>query len=463
MSDQSAAVWTRASGQPKRLGLLVRAGTVVRFTYDREAGGLPGLSVAHDTEVLAGRTVEFKRSEQNPLPPMFQALVPPQDRANLQRRILRAILENEVNLAGLPPEDVDWLMLIKAGRDSIGHLDVFASDEAAKDWYAAPAPSLVLGGELQHRLLWKLVVEATSPVATSTSIEEIVRALRIHPSPGGVMPKLLARLNDPDLVGDVLIKVSSPDYPHVLALESLAYEFHESVGTKCPRRIFRRTDDGIELLAVERFDREGGNPVPLESIFTTLYTATNGSPARVEDRWSNEGTTPNLEMVGQLLRTPAVAASVRPKVDREEFYKRQVMALLTGNGDNHLENTALRGGRGSARLSPLFDPAPMRGYHDKQMISSVSFGGLAFHKGNIPSEIGGATVALGSEFGLSKPRSIDVIERCLEATSDFAERVRAVAPSRYGEALIIAVEGVRGRIEGAVSEARPSLTVSSGP
>ena len=114
MTDASAVVWTGATGEPRKLGLLVKTASEARFTYDRQAGDLPGISVVHDTKLLSnGQVVTFERSENNDLPPMFQALIPPADPTNLQRRILRIELEKETPLAGLSETDVNWLMLIR--------------------------------------------------------------------------------------------------------------------------------------------------------------------------------------------------------------------------------------------------------------------------------------------------------------------------------------------------------------
>jgi serine/threonine-protein kinase HipA len=454
VTDASAVVWTGATGEPRKLGLLVKTASEARFTYDRQAGDLPGISVVHDTKLLSnGQVVTFERSENNDLPPMFQALIPPADPTNLQRRILRIELEKETPLAGLSETDVNWLMLMKAGRDAIGHLDVFASDDEARGWYAEPTPTISIDA-IADRPLWKMIVEASSPTASPLTLDRIIEALKVHPSPGGVMPKILARVQDGQRVVDELIKLSAREYPHVLALEDIAYDFHQKVGTVLPLHKFLTTADGIEVLAVERFDRKDGIPIPVESIFCALYAATNGSPDRVERRWSQGQPVPNLEMVAELLRSPMAGATVRPNEDCEEFYKRQVMALLTGNGDNHLENSAILGRRGEARLSPLFDPAPMRGYFDKRMVSCVSFSGVTFHGANMRSEIGHAIMTLGTSFGLTKARRNAVVEHCLEATADFGQVVRDKIPAEVSNPLLSHVDGVRTRIESALAEAK---------
>lgn len=226
MSDRSAVVWTRATGKPRRLGLLMKAGDRIRFSYDADVGDLPGISVVHDTKKTRNVTIEYVSTDANPLPPMFQSLVPPRHEQNLQRRILLHLM-TEAGERIPAGADLDWQMLVMAGRNGIGHLDVFASDEAAAAYYDRPSQSFTLD-EIADSPLWHMVSQATSPVADATTIEEVAETVRSHPTVGGMMPKLLARLlgSNGETV-DALIKIGTPDFPHVLALENLAYEVHD--------------------------------------------------------------------------------------------------------------------------------------------------------------------------------------------------------------------------------------------
>ncbi|GGD87561.1 hypothetical protein GCM10011390_02820 [Aureimonas endophytica] len=456
MSDRSAVVWTRASGTPRRLGLLVKAGERVRFTYDPEVGDLPGITVVHDTTKTRNRTIEYVSTEANPLPPMFQSLVPPRHEQNLQRRILMHLIGRSGGRVDAGA-DLDWQMLVMAGRNGIGHLDVFASDEAALAYYDRPTQSFTLD-EIADGPLWHLVSDATSPTADAVSIEEVVETIRSHPTVGGMMPKLLVNLRRSDgTTVDALVKIGTPDFPHVLALENLAYEIHDRIGVHRPFKRYQRTEDGVEVLATERFDRSEGRPLPLESVFTALYAASAG---KIQSRWSEEGLRPSLETVATALTTPMTGMSSFPGRDCRELFRRTVMGLLTGNGDNHLENHSILGERRKAGLSPLYDPAPMRGYHRHQMVSSVSFGGVAFRQGAVPADLGEAVLRFGEACGLQGRVVRQEMARCLEATADFADLAKDVAPGPVGAALAGRLEGVRYRVERASLANVPRPAVS---
>ncbi|RFC62733.1 type II toxin-antitoxin system HipA family toxin [Fulvimarina endophytica] len=444
MSDQSAVVWTAAYGEPRKLGLLLKAAGRVRFTYDPDSGDLPGLSVVHDTAKLAGRTVEYASTDANPLPPMLQALVPPRAEGNLQRRVLTRILERDGAVVG-SAADVEWRMLVMAGRNGIGHLDVFASDEAAAAHYGTPSEGLTME-QLADRSVVRLVLEATAPTADAIAIEKVAEVIKEQPSVMGMMPKLLVRiLRDGGGTVDALVKIGSPDYPEVLALENLAYSAHALAGfdDDRPRRRHFVSEDGIELLAVERFDRKDGLPIPMESAFTALYAASAG---KIQDRWSMNGLKPSLEDLLSKMSDPRAGISVDPQADKDRLFTRTMMGLLTGNGDNHLENHAFLGRRGRSRLSPLYDPAPMRQYHRHQMVSSMSFGGVAFNEGAVPSTLPEAILAFGKSCGLQKRGVASRLDRCLTATDGFGKAAENVAP-RVGKVLAARIEGIRFRVE----------------
>jgi serine/threonine-protein kinase HipA len=93
------------------------------------------------------------------------------------------------------------------------------------------------------------------------------------------------------------------------------------------------------------------------------------------------------------------------------------MALVTGNGDLHLDNIALLGGLSDCRLTPIYDPAPMRAWPRHNLVSTIPFD---------PSEYddhGSFFFDLGSTFGLP----VDKIQQCIhdafEASSSYVERV----------------------------------------
>jgi len=93
------------------------------------------------------------------------------------------------------------------------------------------------------------------------------------------------------------------------------------------------------------------------------------------------------------------------------------MALLTGNGDLHLDNIALLGGLSDCRLTPIYDPAPMRAWPRHNLLSAIPFdpSGYADH--------GAFFVELGGSFGLTAEKVQQCIQDVFAATSSYAERV----------------------------------------
>ena len=451
--DRTAVVWTRANGSPRKLGLLVRTADEVRFSYAEDAADLPGISIIHDVPRLIGIPQVWHSTESNPLPPMLAALVPSRqgadDPPNLQRRILNRILEER----GLDRDgDIDWQMLLLAGRNGIGHLDVFRHDQDAADFYAATRS--IVPAPLEASPLWDLAYQAINATVEPVALDALIDIIGVRPTAGGAMPKLLLPVLPPDggPPVDALVKFDDHAYEDLLLMEDVGYAVFGRLEKDVPRRWLVRSPEGRVVLATERFDRRGGVPVPMESLFSALFVATAG---RLSERWSDRGTSPNFEMVGGFLQDARIAVTSDRNGDAATLYQRIVANVLIGNSDMHLENFGFLGGRGASRLSPAFDPAPMRGYESKRCVSMVSFGGLVTATKMLPNEVGEALIGLHRVFGLQQRVALDIVERCLDATSDFPEMIRASGAKDYvGERLLSQLEGTRLRIERAVRDLR---------
>jgi serine/threonine-protein kinase HipA len=135
--DRYAVLWTRAMGQPKKLADMLLNDQQLRITKTDEAmeQGIPGMSMLHD--LARQQHIIYERAETHRLPPQLQALLPPRDNNNPQRLILGKSLAREINVAGMKPLDQEWHMLTFAGHGGIGHLDVFKTDELARQYYYA--------------------------------------------------------------------------------------------------------------------------------------------------------------------------------------------------------------------------------------------------------------------------------------------------------------------------------------
>jgi serine/threonine-protein kinase HipA len=435
----TVSVWTRATGEPRKLGRLQFDGETTSFEYEPDAGDLPGIGIAYDPKAFAGKAIRWKSEFDEPLHPIFMALVPLCNRSNLQYRIAEKAL-------GFKRDTLhkEWLMLPFLGHGSLGHLDVFDTDADAAKWYAGeePKPIDVAGGEIVS-----LALDALDSSHEALSLDKVVGAA---PSPGGAMTKIMHRIVWPGdgRIVDAIVKFERRDgtRPDLLLMENWAYGVHERMGLPVPERAFFRDDEGNQILATERFDRKDGRVVPLESLYSLLKSY---APDRFPDAFTaSYGTSPNFEMVAAALHSRRTAMSADPMADSRDLYTRIVLSFLTGNGDLHLRNLSLLGGRSSARLSPVYDPAPMRLYGTLDIHTAVTFGDLRFWGPRLPEGFGDALFKLGAAFRLTNPVVRSIFENALETTADAVEGILAAgAAEKTAGKFDVLVSPVRGAIE----------------
>lgn len=121
-------------------------------------------------------------------------------------------------------------------------------------------------------------------------------------------------------------------------------------------------------------------------------------------------------------------------VQKEERFGRFVLAILTGNGDMHTENMAIVGGAGECRLSPVFDPAPMRAYRGRashNILSALPFNHIGdvvqetyrpyASSGKTPPDLGRHLVDFAVSARIPKRRAKNELARLHQLTTDFRE------------------------------------------
>lgn len=438
MTDHFATIWTKTNGTPQKLADMVLTASELRVTKTPEAveQGLPGLSLLHDK--AGDAQFVYARAASHHLPPQLEALLPPRDHNNVQRRILSVLLDRKINTRGMPLIEQEWHMLMLAGRNGIGHLDVFHSDDEARAFYARNGEGL--DTDLNGTALWSAFRKFVQDTASDVEEDALIEAVGPTPGVSGFMPKILtlAQLDDEQrwqgATGvdgvPVVVKLERESYPGLLALEHLAYRYHREAGFAVPRTWFRRVshlDENIPLLAVERFDRVGDRPIPLESAFSLLRT---GSPGKFISN-----TDGSMETVARIF--DVLGCDPCEKVD---CFRRFVMALLTGNGDLHTENLSILGGLGQHKLSPVYDPAPMRAYRGRfnhDLLSALPFAGIGGAGGGgttLPYALSGATppdlrarlITLGKAVGISQRQAARHIDELLVATTNFIDESSAL-------------------------------------
>jgi serine/threonine-protein kinase HipA len=451
--DRQAVVWTRLGTNPLRMGQLYLTGHECRFTYapDYLATGLPGVGAIYTPEVYASDTIVRTRTDAFDFLPPIQALIPPHSEHNFQRRLVVDYLARN----GVTPAsglEADWEILKVSGHGGIGHLDVFESDEKAVDWYAAPArPELYdvtqeSDFSLKNYLTW-----------FDHDAETLMQVIGPTPSVGGAIPKLLVSIPDSGWDGriglparfgaqgviDVVLKFEqSPVYPGLVELEALALDVHREAGFSVPRHWVVEFN-GVPALAVERFDRDSNkNPLFTESLYSVLASG----DARITHNYSY-----SYDEVGRAIdRSPIDFVTDRTAAKRH-LLARLLMALLTGNGDLHLENLSIVGMEGALAFSPVYDPTPMRAYSIHNMLSVMPFGGYG-ETDEASGETTGLAAAvqkLAKNLGIPPATLEEMTGKALQATEHYAERLRALAslPEANRENLVSIVERVRGQFE----------------
>jgi serine/threonine-protein kinase HipA len=215
----------------------------------------------------------------------------------------------------------------------------------------------------------------------------------------------------------VVLKIErTPAYPGLVALEAMALDLHREAGFEVPR-YWHAEVGGLPALAIARFDRDArGGPLPQESLFSVLAAG-----ARDIER----NTDGSLDRIGRVidLADPALIADRRAA--REHLFRRLLLALLTGNGDLHLDNLSLLGPEGEARFSPVYDPTPMRAYSRHDMLCAVPFGGYG-EKAPHGDPLVDACLTFAANIGLRKASVRDSVAELLALIGDYPERVEAV-------------------------------------
>ncbi len=250
------------------------------------------------------------------------------------------------------------------------------------------------------------------------------------PSAGGMIPKLLVAIPDAprwdgrfaspgvlQVAGepyvDVLLKVEPLEYEGIAELEAACLALHQEAGFETPRW-WRATLDDLELLAVERFDRtHEGSPIALESFFATF--------AEGDRRFTNHRDIHLAEVARRLARLGEVV-NLDVRQTQQEVFRRQLFALCTGNGDLHLENLSLLGGPDKTRLSPVYDPTPMRAWprHDLRMAIPLDL------DLDDSRPLAASLLEAGRAFGLGPRATRRMAREVLSQTDGYDERLESL-------------------------------------
>ncbi|MDQ1362258.1 MAG: HipA protein [Pseudomonadota bacterium] len=424
--DRIAVIWTRLNGQPLKMGTLVVTDTESRFSYEpgyRETG-LRGLGLVYNPENLQ-KTITRARDHYFDLLPPLQSLVPPRSENNFQRALLVRYLES-IHVRPKTGFDTDWEILIRAGHGAIGHLDLFASDEAASQWYSTPSRRGLMeldgkfGFSLKEFMTW-----------FDDEAKNLIEILGPTPSVGGAIPKLPlsiprtgwngyiglpTRSGDTDRT-DILLKLEKTSaYPGIIELEILGLEAHRKAGFDVPR-YWPVEVNGLRGLAIERFDRNTtSTPIFMESLYSILASGNR----RITNHYSA-----TYDFILRALGNPHVKLVNDIRGAQQHLVERLIMAMLTGNGDLHLENLSLLERNGKIAFSPVYDPTPMRAYQIHNMITppGMSWGDYGNlpddYKKEMPIDFHTAWIRFFKQANIRRNEYTKIIQRLLDATRDY--------------------------------------------
>ncbi|MBE9567633.1 MAG: HipA domain-containing protein [Proteobacteria bacterium] len=453
MKDRNAVIWTRLGAQPVKMGTLVVTDKEARFSYesDYDKTGLRGLGLVYPPDVFTSTNVR-QRTEYFDFHPPIKSLVPSREERNFQRALLLKYLE-KINVKPEPGFDTDWNILIHAGHGAIGHIDVFESDEAANQWYSTPSKKGLV--ELDDKFGFSLKEFMTW---FDGDAELLIDILGPTPTVGGAIPKLPlsidrngwdGRIGLPTRFGDtgrtdILLKLeNSAQYPGIIELETLGLDIHRAAGFDVPRYWPVRVKD-LNALAIERFDRaENGSTVFMESIYSVLASG--------NDQITNHYST-TYDHIGAAIDSPAIQIITDRKAAKKHLLDRLILAMLTGNGDLHLENLSIIEQQGKLGFSPVYDPAPMRAYsiHNALFPTGMGFGDYG-------DEVNGESIGFKNAYkrfrknlGISKTTMQNSIEHLLTVTDDYAKRIDTLEtlPAENKANLIKIHQDIRRKFEG---------------
>ena len=156
------------------------------------------------------------------------------------------------------------------------------------------------------------------------------------------------------------------------------------------------------------------------------------------------------DLIAQAIDASPVEFVSNTKDAKQNLFNRLLMALLTGNGDLHLENLSITCSNNIKGFSKIYDPAPMRAYAQHDMLGVMPFGdyGETPDDSDSPITLKQAVERFAKSCGLNKTQSEKVINDYLSKTSVFSSRVSELKtlPEENKKRLIKQTETVRRKL-----------------
>lgn len=266
------------------------------------------------------------RGEAGALPPFFANLVP-------EPGPLRDLLESSLGLT--VPDDL--MMLSKVGRDLPGALEIKPSTGGMTLFDAAAAPA--------------------EPAATSSELAAAGDGTAFRFSLAGVQMKFSVLVSSDklllpmhDALGDWIVKFDSPRFPQLVENELATMKWARAAGfvvpdcrilpaAALPAELASQAPAGSNIFLIRRYDRDAGRRIHQEDFAQVAGLR----PALKYEHWTYE-------------RCARVVLAICGQAGYDDFIRRLVFMVASGNTDAHLKNWSLLYPDGiNAVLTPLYD------------------------------------------------------------------------------------------------------------
>jgi len=196
-------------------------------------------------------------------------------------------------------------------------------------------------------------------------------------------------------------------------LEALALDIHKEAGFEVPR-YWTTEINGLNAIAIERFDRDDHrSPLFLETVYSILASGNKDITSNYDAEY---------ELLSRAIDNPSIEIVSSRMEAKEHLFRRMILALLTGNGDLHMENLTIVHRSGKLEFSPVYDPAPMRAYKRHDIKTPMPFGGY----GDTTGSVGVALGNFGKTLGVAKKKIIEIVVQYLRVTENYSDRVNAL-------------------------------------
>jgi serine/threonine-protein kinase HipA len=195
----------------------------------------------------------------------------------------------------------------------------------------------------------------------------------------------------------------------VMAWEKVSLDIAAAAGMSVPASTLMNIG-GKNVLVLERFDRKGDTRIGYISAMTALASRDGIQGCYLDlAEWIEE-------------------FSGAVESDLHELWARIALSIAIGNTDDHLRNHGFIRHGATWRLSPVFDINPTEGTQQKRLRTEIEYG----------DDRADFTLLLGASeyFQLDRPDAIRLMERTVDAASDWRKHALALAIPKHEMSLL---------------------------